>query len=221
MITKDFKTLAGQARNFLEGEASAHDFHHAERVFNNAMYLQKHEGGDKLVIGFAALVHDICRPWEKKTGKSHFGKEALKIIKKVLENSDVPHDKVQQTLDIVQLHDIYDWSVKHTNKSIELQVVQDADNLDAIGALGIARTFAFGGSNGLPMYIPAENLTFEKDFIDDPKHRTSTIAHFYEKLLKLKQNMNTKTGIEIAKHRHTFMEGFLKEFFDEWEGKFD
>jgi uncharacterized protein len=105
-------------------------------------------------------------------------------------------------------------------KSIELQVLQDADNLDALGAVGIARTFAFGGANDLAIYNPGENLHFDKDFIEDPSHRTSTIAHFYEKLLKLKENMNTKTGKKLARQRHKIMEDFLDQFFAEWEGKF-
>lgn len=145
----------------------------------------------------------------------------MPIIENVLRKSAVSESRIKSILDIVALHDIYDWSEKMKNKSIELQVVQDADNLDAIGAIGIGRTFAFGGANALPMYIPGENLTFKKDFIEDPSHRTSTIAHFYEKLLRLKQNMNTKTGVELAEQRNKVMENFLSQFFDEWEGRFE
>ena len=221
MITQEFQSLAKEVQNFLVGESSGHDFYHAERVFNNAIYIQRYEGGDIAFIGSAALVHDICRPWEKKTGKLHFGKEALEIIRKVLKKSGMPEVKIQSVLDVVELHDIYDWTEKMKNKSIELEVVQDADNLDAIGAIGIGRTFAFGGANGRQMYTPGENLTFTNDFVEDPNHRTSTIAHFYEKLLKLKENMNTKTGIQLAEQRHKVMEDFLNQFFNEWEGKFE
>jgi uncharacterized protein len=133
VITNDFLKLADNVKAHLENESSGHDFYHAERVFNNAVYLQKHEGGDAFIIGATALVHDICRPWEKKTGKSHFGKEALEIIEGVLQNSDVPENKIKQILEAVKLHDIYDWTEKVNNKSLELKVVQDADNLDAIG----------------------------------------------------------------------------------------
>lgn len=220
MIAKEFHQLAENVRGFLENESSGHDFYHAERVYNNAIHIQKYEGGDLFVIGSAALVHDICRPWEKKTGKLHFGKEALVIIEGVLHKSDVPEDKIKPILDVVELHDIYDWTEKIKNKSIELQIVQDADNLDAIGAIGIGRTFAFGGTYARPMYIPGESLSFTKDFVEDPNHRTSTIAHFYEKLLKLKQNMNTKTGIRLAEQRHKIMEDFVSQFLDEWEGRF-
>lgn len=220
-MNNDFSKLTDQVKTFLEEESSGHDFYHSERVFNAALHIQEKEGGDKYVIGAAALVHDICRPWEKKTGKSHFGEEALEIIRGVLEKSEVPQDKISDILKVVSLHDIYDWTEKLENKSLELQIVQDADNLDAIGAIGIARTFAFGGSHGLSIYNPGENLDFAKDFVEDPNHRTSTIAHFYEKLLKLKDNMNTKTGKEIAGHRHKIMASFLDEFFAEWESKFN
>lgn len=216
-----FLKLADQVKVFLEKESSGHDFYHAERVFNNALYIQKYEGGDRYVIGVSALVHDICRPWEKETGKSHFGPEALEIVKGVLEKSDISGVMIDPILEVVSLHDIYDWTEKMKDKSIELQIIQDADNLDAIGAIGIARTFAFGGSHGLSMYNPGENLTFDKDFIEDPNHRTSTIAHFYDKLLKLKENMNTPTGKRLGDQRHKIMTDFLDEFFAEWEGKFD
>jgi uncharacterized protein len=221
MIVEKLQPLAKEVQNFLENEHSGHDFYHAERVLNNAVYIQGREGGDMAVIGPAALVHDICRPWEKKTGKPHFGEEALETIRLVLKNSGLDSDKVQSVLKVVELHDVYDWTEKMKDKSIELQVVQDADNLDAIGAIGIARTFAFGGANGLQMYYPGENLKFTKDFVDDPSHRTSTITHFYEKLLRLKDNMNTKTGIRLAGERNKIMEDFLKQFFNEWEGRLE
>ncbi len=214
-----FENLKEKVKSFLEKDSSGHDYYHAERVFNLAMLLWKKEGGNLTVIGAAALTHDICRPWEKKTGKSHYGDDALKIIANVLQESDINALELQQILEVVRYHDIYDWTKKMENKSIELQIVQDADNLDAIGAIGIGRTFAFGGAHGLNMYIPGENLNFLKDFIDKPNQNATIIAHFYEKLLKLKDNMNTKTGKDLAKDRHLVMIRFLEEFFAEWEGK--
>lgn len=216
----NFDPLITQIKKFLENESSGHDFYHVERVFKNALHIQKSEGGDFFIIGASALVHDVCRPWEKQTGKLHFGDEALMIIDKILEESKITPDQRKLVLDIVAKHDIYDWSNKDFTKSIELQVVQDADNLDAIGAIGIARTFAFGGANGLSLYSPGEKLDFTRDFVEDPNHRTSTIAHIYEKLLKLSKNMNTTTGKKLGQQRHKIMESFLKEFFNEWEGVF-
>ena len=219
-MNNNFSKLIDQVKAFLATEASGHDFSHAQRVFKMALYLQSFEGGDEEVIGAAALVHDICRPFEKKTGKSHFGPEALTIIKEVLTKAEFSSAKIEKVLAVVELHDIYDWTEKLASKSLELQVVQDADNLDAIGAIGIGRTFAFGGANGLVMYHSGENLAFTNDFVEDPEHRTSTIAHFYEKLLKLKDNMNTETGKKIALNRHQIMVDFLAEFFKEWNSDF-
>lgn len=219
MINSQFSLLETQVKYFLINESSGHDFSHAERVYKAACYLQQHEGGNLTVIGAAALVHDICRPWEKQTGKSHFGSEALEIIRKVLIDAKIDHVKIPSILDIVAQHDIYDWTIKQS-KSVELQIVQDADNLDAIGAMGIARTFAFGGAKGLEMYIPGENLDFSADYVEDPSKKTSTIAHFYEKLLKISEHMNTETGKKLAMKRHTLMVDFLDQFFAEWNSEF-
>ena len=218
--SEPFKNIIERVQSLLANESSGHDFSHAQRVFNNALYLQKHEGGDFFVIGAAALVHDMCRPWEKKTGKLHFGPEALVIIGDVLRDCGVDSKQASCILDVVAEHDVYDWMDKNFSKSIELQIVQDADNLDAIGAIGIARTFAFGGAQGLSMYNPGENLKFGKDFVEDPNHRTTTIAHFYEKLLKLNRNMNTSTGKKLGEKRQKIMEDFLSQFFKEWNGDF-
>jgi uncharacterized protein len=211
-------TLESEVKTFLEKSACGHDFHHAQRVFKASKTIQEKEGGDFFIIGCSALVHDICRPWEKETGKSHFGEEAIEIIREVLVRCKIPQPHIESILEVVRHHDIYDWTDKKS-KSIELQVMQDADRLDAIGAMGVSRAFAFGGSANRPIYIPDENLAFDKDFVDNPNNRTSTIAHFYEKLLKLKDNMNTPTGKQMALERHHFMETFLNQFFNEWEGK--
>ncbi|MBP9782089.1 HD domain-containing protein [Candidatus Woesebacteria bacterium] len=220
MTNSKFSLLETKVKLFLNNESSGHDYSHAERVYTTACYLQQFEGGDLTVIGAAALVHDICRPWEKKTGKSHFGPEALEIIKKVLIDAKIDQAKIPSILDAVAQHDIYDWTIKQS-KSIELQIVQDADNLDAIGAMGIARTFAFGGAKGLEMYIPGENLDFSADYIETPTEKTSAISHFYEKLLHIAENMNTQTGKQLAAKKHAIMEDFLKQFFAEWHGEFE
>jgi uncharacterized protein len=208
--------LEKHVKEFLDSDSSGHDFHHVHRVMHLAIKIQQQENqGDLYIIAVAALVHDLCRSWEKQTGKSHFGPEALVIIRDVLLKSDIQPEKIEPILDIVAKHDIYDWDIKQ-HKSIELKIVQDADNLDAIGAIGIGRTFAFGGANGLIMYEPNENLQFEKSFIEDPNYKTTTIAHFYDKLLKLAGHMNTETGKALALKRHKYMEVFLEQFFAEW-----
>jgi uncharacterized protein len=216
----EFQAVAAKVKSVLEAESCGHDYYHAERVFKNAMYIQEQElTGDRYVVGVAALVHDLCRPWEKKTGKSHFSEEALSIIAETLREVAVAEEIIPSIIDLVRFHDVYDLT-KIPTLSVELQILQDADRLDAIGALGIARTFAFGGANSLTMYEPGENLDFTKPFEENPTHRTTTIAHFYEKLLKLHEGMHTHTGKEWGKVRHTRMEQFLTDFFSEWNADF-
>jgi len=202
---------------FLEEDSSGHDAYHAERVFNNALNIHKTEGGNELVIGVSALMHDLLRPWEKKTGKSHFGEEALDIIRKELKPIDLSAEDEDMIINVIAKHDLYDWTEKDNSKSIELQIVQDADRLDAIGAIGIGRTFRFGGAYNNPMYVPGENLDFVGDYKEEVS-KPSTIGHFYEKLLKLKDNMNTQTGKNIANERHDFMLQFVDRFLKEWNG---
>lgn len=167
-----------------------------------------------------SLVHDICRPREKKTGKSHFWDEALAIISNVLDEvSGLSDEYKEHILYVVALHDMYDREYQ-IQKTIELQIVQDADNLDAIGALGIWRTFTFGGAYGLPMYDPDISYIHKEFFEEVPgQHTPTTVDHFYEKLLKLSQYMNTSTGKQMAHGRHVYMEQFLDQFFAErnWE----
>jgi uncharacterized protein len=213
-----FQHIANKVKEVLNTESSGHDYFHAERVFYNALHIQEVEQrGDRYTIGVAALIHDVCRPWEKETGNSHFGPQALERIREMLISTGETAENITQVLEIVKWHDIYDWETPQ-NKSIELQIVQDADNLDAMGALGIGRTFAFGGAHGRNMYTPGENLSFDKDFVENIHYGTSTIAHFYEKLLKLKDNMNTPTGKELGQIRHMRMVQFLDDFFEEWNG---
>lgn len=214
-----FEKVKTIVKEFLSQDSSGHDVSHAERVFNIAMTIHEKEGGDKEIIGIASLVHDICRPWEKQTGKSHFGDEALEIIRNELLKIKTEESVITKVLDIVAEHDLYDWTIKNDNKSIELKIVQDADNLDAIGAIGIGRTFAFGGSHGRAMYSPGEDLNVTEDYIDTIHNNTTTIKHFYEKLFKLSENMNTEAGKSMAHERHNFMVKFVDQFIAEWNGE--
>ena len=210
--------LAERVRVYLERSHCGHDFYHAKRVAAIARDLIQFSATpvNQLVILAAAYSHDLCRPFEKETGKSHFGQEALTIIDRELELSNFNSSEREQILEVIRYHDIYDYSLI-PKLSPELKIHQDADRLDAIGAIGIARTFAFGGANGLPLFIPGQSLEFPDTFVESPEHRTSTIAHFYEKLLKLKEQMHTERGRQIATNRHKLMEDFLEQFFKEWE----
>lgn len=215
-----FGELKLQVKKFLEYDGGGHDYLHAERVFNVALHICGILWWDELIVWSASLVHDICRPWEKQTGKSHFGPEALEIISGVLDAVAwyTPMQK-EAILEIVKLHDMYDWNTSMA-KTLELQIVQDADNLDAIGAIGIGRAFAFGWAHGSLMYIPDENLHYDSAYEERVREeRTTIIWHFYEKLLKLAMYMNTSVGKEIAQKRHEFMETYLEQFFAEWKGE--
>ncbi len=210
-----FKEIEKKAEEFLKFDPSGHDLNHAIRTFNLSRKISAKEGGDKLVIGAAALLHDVLRPWEKKTGKLHYKGEALEIIKKMLVKVKFPKNKIDSVLHCIETHETYGFAKGKKPKTIEAKILQDADNLDAIGAIGIARCFMCASHHNNPMWVPGEET---KKYSPDTV-RGSAINHFDEKLLKLKDMMNTKTGKEIAKERHKFMKDFLKRFFKEWEGK--
>ena len=218
-MTNKLEDLKSCATEFLQNESCGHDFLHCVRVMKIADEIAKadYPSINLEIINAAALMHDICRPWEHKTGRSHFCEEALALINVQLEKSSYRGEDRLKILDIIRWHDIYDSAaIPSSSLSDELRVHQDADRIDAMGAIGIARTFAFGGARNLPLYIPGENLEFQNYFVDSPSNRTSTIAHFYEKLLKLRDQMHTPTGRRLAEIRHSRMERFLSEFFEEW-----
>ncbi|MGD8781644.1 MAG: HD domain-containing protein [Ignavibacteria bacterium] len=201
-----------------ETDSTGHDIYHLGRVKNIALKIQKEEGGDKLIIAVSALVHDIHRIIQNKTKQFCSPKDSLPKVKEVLQKVDLSKSQVKNILHCVEFHEEYNFSKNgKTVTDIETLILQDADNLDAIGAIGIARTFMYGGSHSEPMWLPEINTvkeTYDESDNDDP----SVIHHFYSKLLKLKDNMNTKTGKIMATHRHNYMLGFIDQFKDEWEG---
>lgn len=212
----DFQKFLKIAHDFLWDDNSWHDYYHAERVFHLAMRIQEKEGWNPYVIGVSAIMHDLMRPWQTLTGKSHFWEEALAKISSILIAGEIKQEYLSEILDVIAHHDIYDW-LHPQKKTLELQIVQDADNLDAIWAIGIARTWKYSGAHSVPMWIPGENLDFSHEYKETGQN-TSIIRHFYEKLLKLAQHMNTQTAREIAIERNKFMKVYLEYFFAEWEG---
>lgn len=219
-MTGSIETLKHCANTFLGRASCGHDFLHCMRVANTADRIARadYPQSDRAVLIAAAVVHDLCRPWEAQTGESHFSEEALLIINVHLVKSGYDQRQRELILDIVRWHDVYDLeAIPSDSLTDELRIHQDADRLDAIGAIGIARAFAFGGANDCPMHIPGEQLDFHNCFVDSPHHRTSTVAHFYEKLLNLRDQMHTPTGRELAQIRHVRMEQFLADFFEEWQ----
>lgn len=217
-MEKILKQLEEKIKGRFSGESSGHDIHHLKRVMNLALSIQEKESGDRLVIGIAALLHDIHRIIQSESGVFCSPKDSLPQVKEMLDSVDLSAEQKSKILHSVEFHDEYGFTQKG-NKVVDIEtlILQDADNLDAIGAIGIGRTFAYGGSKGLPMWIPEQSFG-RRDF-DESVNNVSTIHHFYDKLLRLKDNMNTAAGRQMAEHRHAFIESFLKEFFEEWEGE--
>lgn len=193
-----------------------HDWFHIERVWHNAQLIAKTEKVDLLVVELGALLHDIA------DAKFHNGDESIgpKVARKFLESQKVNESIIEHVENIIKFisfkSSLDTKGEKFTSK--ELEVVQDADRLDAIGAIGIARAFNYGGFKNLSLYDPSimPNLKMDKETYK--KSKAPTINHFYEKLLLLKDKMNTKTGKDLAKKRHAYMKGYLNQFFEEWEG---
>lgn len=184
---------------------TSHDWWHVLRVYNNAISIaEKEEGADIFKVKIAALLHDIA---DHKFG--YTDNDRAIIITDILQELSINKDIIEQVIYIANNLSFRGGKNTHQIQTIEGKIVQDADRLDAIGAIGIARTFAYGSFVNRPFYIPDNQNPTEID----------TISHFYEKLLLLKDRMNTKTGKEKAIKRHETMELYLKNFYDEWNGQ--
>ncbi|MGY0391354.1 HD domain-containing protein [Bizionia sp. KMM 8389] len=200
----------------LQGAEGGHDWFHIERVYKNAVLIAKKEQANNLVVALGALLHDIA------DSKFHNGDETIgpSIARDFLldEHVDLPTiDHVVKIIENISYSSSLDPN--KTFKSIELDIVQDADRLDALGAIGIARTFNYGGFKNRALYNPDIKPNLNMDKATYKASNTPTINHFYEKLLLLKNKMNTNTGRELAEARHQFMESFLDQFYKEWDGK--
>lgn len=218
-MEKYFEAIEKKVNKLFIKESSGHDIYHLKRTFNLAIKIQKEEGGDKLVIGAAALLHDIHRQEQWKTGKFMAPKESLPEIEKILNEVSFPKDKVKAVLHAIEFHEEYVFGEKgKTTNNLETLILQDADNLDAIGAIGIARAFTFGGAHQKMMWNPEIPFYQHKEY-DESKLDESEIHHIHNKLLRLKENMNTKTAKIMAIKRTEFMRMYLDHFLKEWEGK--
>lgn len=202
----------------LSGEGSGHDWWHIYRVWKNALNISKHEKVDTFVVELATLLHDIA-DWKFHNGDDRVGP---RLAREWLEKLSVDEDTITHVCQIMKDASFKGVGAIGNMKTIEGMVVQDADRLDAIGAIGIARTFAYGGHKNQEMHNPNINPkkfdTFEQYLEHVQSGQCTTINHFYEKLLLLKGLMNTDTAKKIAGGRHHVMENFLKSFFQEWEG---
>ncbi len=201
----------------LKNAEGGHDWFHIERVFKNAMLISKEENVDIFVVSLAALLHDIA------DAKFYNGDETVgpKKANDFLIEQKVDEKICEHVVNIIKHISFKNSLEKKSNKfsSKELEVVQDADRLDAIGAIGIARSFNYGGFKNRAIYDPEilPNLNMSKEAYKNSD--APSINHFYEKLLLLKDQMNTETGKKIAKERHRFMELYLEQFYNEWNGK--
>ena len=200
-------------KDTLKGAEGGHDWFHTERVFKTAKKIAQEEDVDLLIVQLAALLHDIADP------KFHDGDEEIgpKMASDFLRSQKVADENIEHVSNIIRYMSFKNSLDNNTSfSSKELQVVQDADRLDAIGAIGIARTFNYGGFKNRELYNPdiQPNLNMTKE--EYKKSNAPTINHFYEKLLLLKDQMNTNSGKKIAQERHQFMLDFLNQFYKEW-----
>jgi uncharacterized protein len=210
----EIELTANHVRTVLSDDGSGHDWWHVYRVWKLAQRIGRAENADLLIVELAALLHDIA-DWKLHDGDSAVGPAKAKAW---LDSLALDIGITEHVCGIIANMSFKGATVEQPPLSREGQVVQDADRLDAVGAIGIARAFAYGGSKGRaihdPQIRPAEHRTAEDYLKPGP-----TVNHFYEKLLLLKDRMNTPAGRAIAEARHQFMEDFLRQFYAEWEGE--
>lgn len=200
-------------RDLFRAEATGHDWWHIFRVWKTACLIGEAEGADLFTVQLGALLHDVA-DWKFHGGDDGAGPRKAR---EWLESRKVPETAIAHVCTIIREVTFKGAGVPTPASSLEGMVVQDADRLDALGAMGIARAFAYGGYKGHPMHDPEMPPRLHASFEDYKKSRGTTINHFYEKLLLLKDRMHTETARRLAEERHAFMEAYLRQFFREWE----
>ena len=198
----------------LAGEGSGHDWWHIFRVWTLARKIAVQEKAQLEIVELGALLHDIA-DWKFHDGDDSIGPA---MAREFLNSHNVDPDLSDSVVEIISTVSYKGAGVATPMKTLEGKIVQDADRLDAIGALGIARTFAYGGYKNRLIYHPDEKPVLHESYEDYKKNEGHTINHFYEKLLLLKERMNTNTGKKIAEGRHQFMQSYLDQFYSEWDG---
>jgi uncharacterized protein len=196
-------------------DATGHDWHHVFRVRRHALRIAEAEGADRLIVDLAALLHDIA------DHKFHGGDETAgpRAARQWLERQAAPAELVDEVCQIIERLSFKGAGVAAESLSLAGQCVQDADRLDALGAIGIARAFAYGGHKDRPLHDPQASPEMHTSFAAYKKGSGPTLNHFYEKLLLLKDRMNTATGRKLAEPRHAFLEEFVRRFRKEWEAE--
>ncbi|MCC9168244.1 HD domain-containing protein [Pontibacter harenae] len=202
-------------KQLLAGEGSGHDWWHIYRVWNNAKSIAAHEQANLFVVELAALLHDIG------DHKFHNGDETVgpRMAYEWLQQLQVSKEVSNHIYDIIKEISFKGAGTSSEMSTVEGCIVQDADRLDAIGAIGIARTFAYGGHKNRELYNPEVAPVLHDNFEAYKTSTAPTINHFYEKLLLLKDRMHTASAKKLAEQRHAYMENFLSQFYAEWEGQ--
>lgn len=204
------ENIKKEVRVLFAEDFSGHDYWHSERVYHNAMQILRTEQGDRMVVALAALLHDAD---DVKLFKS----ENYENARKIMDKWHIDEVTINQVIEVIKTVS-FKGKDTVTPNTMEGKIVQDADRLDAIGAIGIARVFAYGGSRQRAIYdpesIPKEGMTEE----EYRQNKGTSIDHFYEKLFLLKDMMNTETAIRIAQKRDAFMHRYIEQFYEEWNG---
>jgi uncharacterized protein len=207
--------IKAKVQAYFKNEGSGHDWWHIERVRKLALTIAQLEKADTVITELGALLHDVA------DHKLHGGdvEKGMELGKRWMTEAGFSEEVIGSVCEIMEHISYKGAEVDDVPLGIEGQVVRDADRLDAIGAVGIARTFAYGGSKSRLIYDPGVPPVMHSNFQDYKTSTAPTINHFYEKLLLLKDRMHTETARKMAAERHAFMELYLKQFFAEWEGK--
>lgn len=210
MSRKIIKQIEKYLQDKFAGEPTGHDWYHLDRVRRNALKIASREGGDKFIIEVGALAHDID-DFKFKGGKN------FNRTKKFLKKEGVAKDKIDKIIMAIKDVSFKGQGVKNKPETLEGKIIQDADRLAALGAIAVARVFAYGGYKGRPIYDPKIKPVIHKNLQEYKKAKSTSINHFYEKLLLLKDRLNTKTAKKMAGKRHQFLRDFLRQFLAEWQ----
>ena len=220
MLEQYIEKLKPYVIDLFNKDSSGHDISHLIRTMNTALYIQEKEGGDRIIIGISAFLHDVHRIMQNECGKYVLPKDSISKIKEILQHIDLTDEQVSKICYCIEYHEEYNWNGNNV-EDINTLILQDADNLDAIGAIGIGRAFSYGGSHNIMMYDEKMSLDENDNYSESNGNDSSTIYHFYHKLFKLGDNMNTETAKRLACRRIDFMKTFVKEFLDEWYASYE
>ncbi len=202
-----------------KNDFSGHDIGHLERTMKVALFIQSQEGGDAVVIGIAAFLHDIHRIMQNESGKFVSPKDSLPKVREILSHTDLTEKQIDKICYCIEYHEEYNWNGDNVT-DLDALILQDADNMDAIGVIGIGRAFIYGGAHNIAMYDENIPLNSNSDYKEHSGDNETTIHHMYHKLFKLGDNMNTKTGRLLAGKRIKYMKKVTKFFLDEWKGNY-